>query len=151
VQQRHTKRRRVQWYLMTRALEDGARNARSPERFIMLLAIPVEDRRSVEAEALAAMLEGGRRYTDTLYEVVVRYLDKQRKCSMTTEQQVTERRRVDAAQSVREARRRDSERWGDCGSCLDVDGPRHAGSSRCESGAIAAGGNRAHCTCDVCY
>ncbi len=30
-------------------------------------------------------------------------------------------------------------------------GPSHDGSVRCESGSIASGGDRAHCTCDVCF
>lgn len=29
--------------------------------------------------------------------------------------------------------------------------PRHNGSRYCESGAIAAGGALAHCSCDVCF
>jgi len=148
-QRRDIWQRRVPWYLMTRALEDGARNAHRPERFIMLLAIPVEDRREVEAEALARMFKYGGSYTDTLHNVVARHLQSSNGGS--AEQPDTERRQEEAARFVREARRRDSERWGDCAFCLDVDGPRHEGSSRCESGAIAAGGDKAHCTCDVCY
>jgi len=30
-------------------------------------------------------------------------------------------------------------------------GPRHNGSRHCESGSIASGGDRAHCTCDTCF
>jgi hypothetical protein len=30
-------------------------------------------------------------------------------------------------------------------------GPSHNGSAGCRSGSIAAGGNRAHCSCDTCY
>jgi hypothetical protein len=30
-------------------------------------------------------------------------------------------------------------------------GPRHNGSSECESGSIASGGENAHCTCDTCF
>lgn len=30
-------------------------------------------------------------------------------------------------------------------------GPNHDGSKACESGSIASGGPRAHCTCDTCY
>jgi hypothetical protein len=29
--------------------------------------------------------------------------------------------------------------------------PSHRGSSHCESGSIASGGIKAHCTCDVCF
>lgn len=29
--------------------------------------------------------------------------------------------------------------------------PSHAGSSQCESGSLASGGNRTHCTCDACF
>lgn len=29
--------------------------------------------------------------------------------------------------------------------------PSHRGSSRCESGSIASGGNKTHCTCDICF
>lgn len=30
-------------------------------------------------------------------------------------------------------------------------GPSHDGSTRCESGSIASGGTRAHCSCDTCF
>jgi hypothetical protein len=30
-------------------------------------------------------------------------------------------------------------------------GPSHNGSPRCESGSIASGGTRAHCTCSRCF
>ena len=29
--------------------------------------------------------------------------------------------------------------------------PSHKGSTWCESGSIASGGHRAHCTCDTCF
>ena len=29
--------------------------------------------------------------------------------------------------------------------------PSHNGSAMCKSGSIASGGNKAHCTCDVCF
>jgi len=29
--------------------------------------------------------------------------------------------------------------------------PSHDGSNNCESGSIASGGNKSHCTCDVCF
>jgi hypothetical protein len=29
--------------------------------------------------------------------------------------------------------------------------PSHEGSARCESGSIASGGKRAHCSCDTCF
>lgn len=43
-----------------------------------------------------------------------------------------------------------------CATCAQIlsehgFGPTHNGSSRCESGAIAAGGDRSHCSCDVCW
>lgn len=30
-------------------------------------------------------------------------------------------------------------------------GPTHDGSRFCKSGSIRSGGNKAHCTCDVCF
>jgi hypothetical protein len=30
-------------------------------------------------------------------------------------------------------------------------GPSHNGTRLCRSGSIASGGNRAHCTCDLCF
>lgn len=43
----------------------------------------------------------------------------------------------------------------DCRSCVeratDSFAPSHDGSSRCESGSIASGGTRSHCSCDVCF
>ena len=42
-----------------------------------------------------------------------------------------------------------------CASCESQRGgqmgPTHRGSSFCESGSIAGGGNKSHCTCDVCF
>ncbi|KKK66460.1 hypothetical protein LCGC14_2963860, partial [marine sediment metagenome] len=42
-----------------------------------------------------------------------------------------------------------------CASCESQQGgqmgPTHKGSSFCESGSIASGGNKSHCTCDVCF
>lgn len=43
-----------------------------------------------------------------------------------------------------------------CDTCEDIEemggfGPSHNGSPRCESGSIASGGTRAHCTCDTCF
>lgn len=32
-----------------------------------------------------------------------------------------------------------------------MSGPTYAGSPRCQSGSIASGGDRAHCSCDVCF
>jgi hypothetical protein len=29
--------------------------------------------------------------------------------------------------------------------------PSHAGSRMCESGSLASGGDRTHCTCDTCF
>ena len=29
--------------------------------------------------------------------------------------------------------------------------PRHDGSANCQSGSIASGGHRSHCTCDTCF
>ena len=44
---------------------------------------------------------------------------------------------------------------GTCPGCIrrktDQMEPSHEGSKRCESGSIASGGKRAHCTCGVCY
>lgn len=41
-----------------------------------------------------------------------------------------------------------------CRQCMGIGtgmGPGHGGSKHCESGSIASGGTRAHCTCDVCF
>ena len=38
-----------------------------------------------------------------------------------------------------------------CQEQVDKHGPRHAGSTYCESGSIASGGRNAHCSCDVCF
>jgi hypothetical protein len=38
-----------------------------------------------------------------------------------------------------------------CPLCNIGFGPGHNGSSSCESGSIASGGNKAHCTCDTCF
>lgn len=41
-----------------------------------------------------------------------------------------------------------------CSQCRGIGkgiGPSHDGSKGCESGSIASGGNRTHCTCDVCF
>ena len=39
-----------------------------------------------------------------------------------------------------------------CRICLRHEwGPSHDGSKRCESGSIASGGNRSHCSCDICF
>lgn len=43
---------------------------------------------------------------------------------------------------------------GKCPACVHIGdgfGPSHNGSRRCESGSIASGGNRAHCSCDTCF
>ena len=44
----------------------------------------------------------------------------------------------------------------DCKECQEITnhggfGPSHNGARSCESGSIASGGNRAHCTCDTCF
>ena len=43
----------------------------------------------------------------------------------------------------------------DCHECRaalsDSMYPRHSGSRNCNSGSIASGGNRSHCTCDTCF
>jgi len=42
-----------------------------------------------------------------------------------------------------------------CAICREIiDGtrhPSHNGSSDCESGSIASGGDKEHCHCDVCF
>ena len=38
-----------------------------------------------------------------------------------------------------------------CLLCARGFGPSHSGSSRCESGSIASGGDNSHCSCDVCF
>jgi hypothetical protein len=42
----------------------------------------------------------------------------------------------------------------ECPSCLRAGsgmGPSHRGSERCESGSLASGGDKSHCTCDTCF
>jgi hypothetical protein len=58
---------------------------------------------------------------------------------------------VEANRRWREAREADSRKYGGCEQCLDLAGPTHGGSSFCQSGSIASGGHRAHCTCDWCF
>jgi len=42
--------------------------------------------------------------------------------------------------------------WDNCPTCkLDQFKPSHDGSIRCESGSIASGGNKSHCSCDICF
>lgn len=42
-----------------------------------------------------------------------------------------------------------------CAQCVEqaagAMGPSHVGSIACDSGALAAGGRNAHCTCDMCW
>lgn len=57
---------------------------------------------------------------------------------------------AEANRRWREAREADSRKYG-CEQCLDLAGPTHEGSSFCQSGSIASGGHRAHCTCDGCF
>ena len=39
-----------------------------------------------------------------------------------------------------------------CKTCARGEfGPTHNGSTRCKSGSIASGGNKKHCSCDVCF
>jgi hypothetical protein len=41
---------------------------------------------------------------------------------------------------------------GVCQTCQINDiRPSHNGSIRCESGSIASGGNKSHCSCDICF
>jgi len=40
----------------------------------------------------------------------------------------------------------------DCAGCQRTGmNPSHQGSRRCESGSIASGGTKAHCSCDMCF
>lgn len=43
----------------------------------------------------------------------------------------------------------------DCRLCRAIAeegfGPSHNGSKRCESGSIASGGDKSHCSCDTCF
>ncbi len=40
----------------------------------------------------------------------------------------------------------------DCPSCKNTGmQPSHTGSRRCESGSIASGGLKSHCSCDSCF
>jgi len=41
--------------------------------------------------------------------------------------------------------------WPDGPEGKRVHGPYHNGSIACESGSIASGGDRSHCTCSICY
>ena len=49
----------------------------------------------------------------------------------------------------------DKESQGDaCTYCEKTEGkmaPSHDGSLMCESGSIASGGSRSHCSCDYCF
>ena len=38
-----------------------------------------------------------------------------------------------------------------CELCETTPQVRHFGSPHCESGSLASGGTRAHCTCDICF
>lgn len=61
---------------------------------------------------------------------------------------------LDAWTRSREATKRITEKM-ECnsGRCDPNDpyGPSHDGSTRCQSGSLASGGTRSHCTCDACY
>jgi len=42
----------------------------------------------------------------------------------------------------------------ECKTCVKYKGrmaPSHNGSPNCESGSIASGGSKAHCSCDICF
>ena len=43
----------------------------------------------------------------------------------------------------------------ECPTCASMGkngfGPSHMGSPRCESGSLASGRMRSHCTCDTCF
>jgi hypothetical protein len=42
----------------------------------------------------------------------------------------------------------------ECKTCQEIAGgfgPSHNGSPNCESGSIASGGNKSHCSCDTCF
>ena len=38
-----------------------------------------------------------------------------------------------------------------CTSHIGKMHPSHRGSTRCQSGSLASGGTRSHCTCDTCF
>ena len=42
-----------------------------------------------------------------------------------------------------------------CETCLSIKngefGPTHKGSAHCQSGSIASGGTKAHCSCEECF
>ena len=41
-----------------------------------------------------------------------------------------------------------------CPTCQEYKGkmcPSHFGSKNCESGSLASGGTKSHCTCDTCF
>lgn len=43
-------------------------------------------------------------------------------------------------------------RHGICSTCQQEGmKPSHNGSKRCESGSIASGGDKDHCSCDICF
>jgi len=33
----------------------------------------------------------------------------------------------------------------------DPNGPTREGSTRCQSGSLASGGTKTHCSCDICF
>lgn len=42
----------------------------------------------------------------------------------------------------------------DCAECRQIGagmGPSHRGRATCESGSLASGGERAHCSCGICF
>ena len=47
----------------------------------------------------------------------------------------------------------DTYRNPDCRTCQGGEStrPSHDGSARCESGSLASGGYKSHCTCDTCF
>jgi hypothetical protein len=59
-----------------------------------------------------------------------------------------------AAAIARETFRRKEAERAVCPECIANKGkmhPSHHGSSMCESGSIASGGTRAHCSCNACF
>ena len=73
--------------------------------------------------------------------------------SICISEQISEQIASKHEQTAREARR--AAAVPGCQTCLEVAdtdfGPSHDGSLHCESGSIASGGQKLHCTCDLCF
>lgn len=75
-----------------------------------------------------------------------------RPCDALIAQQAAEQAARNAA--ALECKARIAEEMKTCPTCIKYAGqmaPSHEGSKRCQSGSIASGGHRSHCSCDTCF